>query len=223
MPSPTLTRTRSPPDQSPDDAEQAHGREHSVLKSNAYGLPDTAANQSPPIALTEPQMLALLAASYPLPAPARAAFLEHCAREIANLPELGDGVCIGRSCACRNSISIRPISVAARCRASASGSVERPHSGFYTFRKSSLSPKARDVTYRQCKSLRILAGCSSAGTMAVVRSPDFLRALNQRDCACNINPPASSYAIMRRAGPYRGENSGPGKDNRGELDTETRN
>src|SRR5262249_10557728 len=52
---------------------------------------------------------------------------------------------------------------------------------------------------------------------------DFLRALNQRDCACNIDPPASSYAIMRRAGPYRGENSGPGKDDRGELDTETRN
>src|SRR5262249_9324540 len=66
-----------------------------------------------------------------------------------------------------------------------------------------------------------------AGTMAVVRSPDFLRALNQRDCACNcacnIDPPASSYALMRRAGPYRGENSGPGKDDRGELDTETRN
>src|SRR5215472_7093395 len=60
-----------------------------------------------------------------------------------------------------------------------------------------------------------------AGTMAVVRSPDFLRALYQRDCACNIDPPASSYAIMRRAGPYRGENSGPGKDDRGELDTET--
>jgi hypothetical protein len=60
----------------------------------------------------------------------------------------------------------------------------------------------------------------------VVRSPDFLQALNQRDCACNcacnIDPPASSYAIMRRAGPYRGENSGPGKDDRGELDTETR-
>jgi len=36
-----------------------------------------------------------------------------------------------------------------------------------------------------------------AGTMAVVRSPDFLRVLNQRDCACNIDPPASSYAIMR--------------------------
>ena len=57
-----------------------------------------------------------------------------------------------------------------------------------------------------------------AGTVAVVRSPDFLRALNQRDCACNIDPPASSYAIMRRAGPYRGENPVPGKDVRGELD-----
>src|SRR5262245_4158594 len=47
--------------------------------------------------------------------------------------------------------------------------------------------------------------------------------LSQRDCASNIDPPASSYAIMRRAGPYRGENSGPGKDDREELDTETRN
>jgi hypothetical protein len=37
-------------------------------------------------------MCALLAASYPLPPPARPAFLEHCAREIANLPKLGDGV-----------------------------------------------------------------------------------------------------------------------------------
>jgi hypothetical protein len=50
------------------------------------------ANQPSPIALTEPQMSALHAASHPLPPAARAAFLEHCAREIANLPELGDGV-----------------------------------------------------------------------------------------------------------------------------------
>src|SRR5437667_3442491 len=62
-----------------------------------------------------------------------------------------------------------------------------------------------------------------AGTMVVVRSADFLRALNQRDGACKIDPPASSYGIMRRARRYRGENSGPGKDDRGELDTETRN
>ena len=37
------------------------------------------------------------------------------------------------------------------------------------------------------------------------------------DCAFDIDPPTSSYAIMRRARPYRGENRGPGKDDR-ELD-----
>jgi hypothetical protein len=36
--------------------------------------------------------------------------------------------------------------------------------------------------------------------------------------ASHIDPPASSYAIMRRARPYRGENPEPGKDVRGELD-----
>ena len=30
--------------------------------------------------------------------------------------------------------------------------------------------------------------------------------------ASHIDPPPSSYAIMRRACPYRGENPGPGKD-----------
>jgi transposase len=35
-----------------------------------------------------------------------------------------------------------------------------------------------------------------------------------RDRDCNIEPPASPYAIMRRVHPYRGENSGPGKDGR---------
>ena len=40
-------------------------------------------------------------------------------------------------------------------------------------------------------------------------SSDFLRALDRRDRACNIDPPTSSYAIMRRARPYRGENSEP--------------
>ena len=33
-----------------------------MLKPNAHGLPHTAANQPPPIALTEAQMCALLAA-----------------------------------------------------------------------------------------------------------------------------------------------------------------
>src|SRR5437899_8844423 len=50
-----------------------------------------------------------------------------------------------------------------------------------------------------------------AGTMAVVRSPDFLRALNQRDCACNIDPSASSYAIMRRAAPTAERTVGPAR------------
>jgi hypothetical protein len=62
-----------------------------VLKPNAYGSPRTEANQLPPIALSEAQMCALLAASHPLPPTARSAFLEACAKEIANLPELGDG------------------------------------------------------------------------------------------------------------------------------------
>jgi hypothetical protein len=60
--------------------------------AHRHPLAYTEANQPSPIALTEPQMSALLAASHPLPPAARAAFLEHCAREIANLPELGDGV-----------------------------------------------------------------------------------------------------------------------------------
>src|SRR5947208_15692897 len=42
--------------------------------------------------------------------------------------------------------------------------------------------------------------------MAVVRSPDFLRALNQRDCACNIDPPASSYAITPNAAVHHSKN-----------------
>jgi tetratricopeptide (TPR) repeat protein len=36
--------------------------------------------------------------------------------------------------------------------------------------------------------------------------------------ASHIDPPPSSYAIMRRARPYRGESKGPGKDVHGELD-----
>jgi hypothetical protein len=36
-------------------------------------------------------MSAILAASYPLPSNKRAPFLEACARELARLPEIGDG------------------------------------------------------------------------------------------------------------------------------------
>jgi hypothetical protein len=47
---------------------------------------------SPIVALSDAQMSALLAASYPLPADCRDDFLLDCARELAQLPELGDGV-----------------------------------------------------------------------------------------------------------------------------------
>jgi hypothetical protein len=46
------------------------------LKPNAYGLPDTEANQPPPIALSEAQMCASLAASYPLPPAELAGFTQ---------------------------------------------------------------------------------------------------------------------------------------------------
>jgi hypothetical protein len=65
---------------------------HGVLKPTAFGLPQTEANQPSPIALSESQMLALLAASYPLPSQSRGPFLEACAKELAAMPELGDGV-----------------------------------------------------------------------------------------------------------------------------------
>ena len=39
----------------------------------------------------------------------------------------------------------------------------------------------------------------------------FFACVRKADRDFNIEPPASPYAIMRRAYPYRGENSGPGK------------
>ena len=42
----------------------------------------------------------------------------------------------------------------------------------------------------------------------------FFARVRKGDRDCNIEPPASPYAIMRRDRPYRGENSGPGKDDR---------
>jgi hypothetical protein len=69
----------------------------------------------------------------------------------------------------------------------------------------------------------IASECRSANKGGGGEIARCLASARKGDRACNIDPPASSYAIMRRAGPYRGENSGPGKDDRGELDTETRN
>ena len=40
----------------------------------------------------------------------------------------------------------------------------------------------------------------------------FFASARKADRDCNIEPPASPYAIMRRAYPYRGENNAPGKD-----------
>jgi hypothetical protein len=48
--------------------------------------------QSPkPLALSDDQLSAVLAAATPLPPDVRGAFLETCAREIAALPMIGDG------------------------------------------------------------------------------------------------------------------------------------
>ena len=57
--------------------------------------------------------------------------------------------------------------------------------------------------------------CRDAGVGAI--APGFAM-LARAKRASHIDPPPSSYAIMRRACPYRGENPGPGKDVHGELD-----
>lgn len=54
-------------------------------------MSNTADNTNPPLALSDAQMSALLAAAHPLPPDRRSAFLEHCARELASAPMLGDG------------------------------------------------------------------------------------------------------------------------------------
>src|SRR5262249_50773383 len=57
--------------------------------------------------------------------------------------------------------------------------------------------------------------CRDAGVGAIALG---LAMLERAKRASHIDPPASSYAIMRRARPYRGENNEPGKDVHGELD-----
>ena len=56
--------------------------------------------------------------------------------------------------------------------------------------------------------------CRDAGVGAI--APGFAM-LKKAKRASHIDPPASSYAIMRRASPYRGENPGAGEDVEGEL------
>ena len=57
--------------------------------------------------------------------------------------------------------------------------------------------------------------CRDAGVGAIALG---LAMLKRAKRASHIDPPASSFAIMRRARPYRGENPAPGKDVHGELD-----
>src|SRR5262245_3281684 len=57
--------------------------------------------------------------------------------------------------------------------------------------------------------------CRDAGVGAIVLG---LAMLKRAKRASHIDPPASSYAIMRRARPYRGENPAPGEDVDRELD-----
>ena len=57
--------------------------------------------------------------------------------------------------------------------------------------------------------------CRDAGVGEI--APGFA-VLERAKRASHIDPLTSSYAIMRRARPYREENHGPGKDAQGELD-----
>jgi hypothetical protein len=73
---------------------------------------------------------------------------------------------------------------------------------------------------RSCRTGGKRRPCRDDGDGEFVR---FFASVRKADRDCNIEPPASPYAIMRRVRPYRGENSGPGKDIVGKLDNQTRN
>src|SRR5580700_465578 len=110
-----------------------------------------------------------------------------------------------------------------RCRAEARG-----HSAPHVDRRNRVQlvdeKGGPGASIRRSQDSRDTAGksrpCRDGGGGEIVRC---LASARKGDRAFNIDPPASSYAIMRRACSYRGENSGPGKDDRGELDTQTRN
>jgi hypothetical protein len=59
-----------------------------------------------PIYLSDEAMNAVLAAAHPLQPDARGPFLEACARALAGLPEVGDGIVW--SCKCSGNFSTRP-------------------------------------------------------------------------------------------------------------------
>jgi len=71
----------------------------------------------------------------------------------------------------------------------------------------------------QCEeAFRHIAWKSSRETFATKRNDLGSVSSESRLHRVKRCPPASSYAIMRRARPYRGENHGPGKDFHRELD-----
>ncbi|MGC1296333.1 MAG: hypothetical protein WA869_14970, partial [Alloacidobacterium sp.] len=51
----------------------------------------------------------------------------------------------------------------------------------------------------------------------------FFASVRKADRDCNIEPPASPYAIMRRVPPTAERTVGPARTIVGELDTQTRN
>ena len=117
----------------------------------------------------------------------------------------------------------RPPQGQGRCRAEARGHsaqhVNRWNRVYLVDQKS-----CRGARIKSSRGSRDRAGksrpCRDGGGGEIVR---FFASVRKGDRDFNIDPPASSYAIKRRAHPFRGENSGPGKDDRGELDTQTRN
>jgi hypothetical protein len=68
------------------------GNPRPAWQGQARGIDGASTRMSRPIALTDDQMSALLAAAHPLPPVSRSAFLEACAVELAKLPMIGDGV-----------------------------------------------------------------------------------------------------------------------------------
>src|SRR5204863_8720931 len=70
-------------------SEELTRRRYAARRPQA--TPESAVKQPASVRLTDDQINAVFAASYPLPPDRRSAFLEACAIELAQLPEAGDG------------------------------------------------------------------------------------------------------------------------------------
>jgi hypothetical protein len=84
-----------------------------------------------PLALSENQMSAILAASYPLPADRRSEFLVDIARELAALSMLGDGVLHRTIMTTQKKYFAPPILDGDHTRGHHKSSGGRPHAGKY--------------------------------------------------------------------------------------------